>query len=445
MSSFFGPLWWYIVTIGVLVTFHEFGHFWVARRCGVKVLRFSVGFGRAIYTRIGRDGTEYQLAMIPFGGYVKMLDEREGDVAATDLAQAFNRQHVLKRIAIVAAGPIANLVLCVALLWVAFMAGVPELRPVIGIPAGIAADAGFSEGDTLTVIDGKATQSWDEALAPLALAAMDRRPISVSVDTMQGNPAVRLLALDRLAPDFNQERLLDEIGLIPIQAQDPPLVGSVQPDSAAEDKLRIGDRILSLDGTPVARFGEIPGLLQTAAKDGDPLPVEILREGERQTVQIRPQQVEDGGKTVWRIGVGNRSAVAQVQYNPAAAMAAALGRTWDMTRDTLGILKRMLVGQASLKNLSGPISIAQAADSQAGVGVATFLSFLAAISLALFIMNLLPIPILDGGHLLYYLIELFSGRPVGERFQIAGQYFGLALLAGLIGLAIYNDLYRHFS
>ena len=445
MSSFLGPLWWYIVTIGILVTFHEFGHFWVARRCGVKVLRFSIGFGRALYSRVGRDGTQYQLAMIPLGGYVKMLDEREEEVAPADLPMAFNQQSVFKRIAIVAAGPIANLLLCVGLLWVAFMTGVPELRPVIGVPIGIAAEAGFREGDTLARIDGKPTQSWNEALAPLALAAMDHRPISVAVTTINGDSATHQLALDRLAPDFNQEKLLDEIGLVPIQAQDPPLVGRIEPESAAEGTLQVGDRILSINDRPVARFSELPVLLKTLAKDGEVLRISLLRAGQQQSVTLRPRQVQDGGKTVWRMGIGNRSPVVTVKYNPIAALPAALGRTWDMTRDTLGILKRMLVGQASLKNLSGPISIAQAADSQASISLASFLSFLAAISLALFIMNLLPIPILDGGHLLYYLIELISGRPVGERLQIAGQYLGLALLAGLIGLAVYNDLFRHFS
>jgi regulator of sigma E protease len=445
MSSFVGPLWWYIVTIGILVTFHEFGHFWVARRCGVKVLRFSVGFGRPLWSRRGRDGTEYQLAMIPLGGYVKMLDEREEDVPAGQAHLAFNRQHVFKRIAIVAAGPLANLLLCVALLWLAFMAGVPELKPVVGVPTGIAAEAGFREGDTLNRVDGKPAQSWNEALAPLALAAIDRRAIEVGVETMSGDAATRLLPLDRLPADFDQEKLLDEMGLVPIQAQDPPLVGRIEADSPAEGKLRVGDRILALDERPVARFGELPALLQEVAAEGEAVRVLLERDGIRQTIAIRPARVEDGGRSLWRLGIGNRSGVANVRYNPLAALAAAAGRTWDMTRDTLGILKRMLSGQASLKNLSGPISIAQAADSQAGIGLATFLSFLAAISLALFVMNLLPIPILDGGHLLYYLIELVSGRPVGERIQIAGQYLGLALLAGLIGLAVYNDLYRHFS
>jgi len=446
MSNFVGPLWWYIVTIGILVTFHEFGHFWVARRCGVKVLRFSVGFGRALYTRIGRDGTEYQLAMIPFGGYVKMLDEREDDVAPADLPMAFNRQHVLKRIAIVAAGPIANLILCVALLWVAFMAGVPEPQPVIGVPTGLAAEAGFREGDTLTSIDGKPARSWNEALAPLALAAMDHRAIAVGVTSMKGDPATLNLPLDRLAADFKQELLLDEIGLIPIQAQDLPLVGTVRAETGAEGKLRTGDRLLSINNQALAKYSEIPALVASQARDGQPLRVTFLRDGTTQAVSIKPKWIDDDeGPARWVIGIAPYSPNAEVHRDPLSALEAALRRTWDMTRDTLGILKRMLVGQASLKNLSGPISIAQAADSQAGIGVSTFLSFLAAISLALFIMNLLPIPILDGGHLLYYLIELFSGRPVGERFQIAGQYLGLALLAGLIGLAVYNDLYRQFS
>lgn len=445
MPDFISPLFWYILTIGILVTVHEWGHFAVARRCGVRVLRFSVGFGRALYSRIGKDGTEYRLALIPFGGYVKMLDEREQEVPPELQAFAFNRQTVGKRFAIVAAGPLANLILCVGLLWAALILGVPELRALLGPSSGLAQQAGFEIGDELIAIDGKPVQAWNDALPALALAAMDRRSIEVQVATLAGGTENRQLALNTLPEDYTQDRLLQEIGFKPFFAEALPIIGQVVKDGPAEGALQPGDRITAIEGVAIAQFGDIPKTLAEKADAGRNLRIEVLRGGANLTFLIAPAKVNQDGQTVWRLGVGSLEAVKTVQYSPLKALPAALTRTYDMTRDSLAVIKRLLTGAASVDNLSGPIGIARAADSQASWGISTFLGFLAAISLALCIMNLLPIPLLDGGHLLYFAYEWATGKAPAESVQAIGQYIGVFLLAGLLGIAIFNDFFRIIS
>jgi len=445
MPDFISPLFWYILTIGILVTVHEWGHFAVARRCGVHVLRFSVGFGRALYSRTGKDGTEYRLALIPFGGYVKMLDEREQEVPPELQPFAFNRQSVGKRFAIVAAGPLANLILCIGLLWAALILGVPELRALIGPSTGLAQQAGFQTGDELVAVDAKPVQAWNDALPALALAAMDRRPIDVQVTTLAGGSEIRQLALDKLSEDFPQDKLLQEIGLTPFFSAALPIIGQVQKDGPAEGALQPGDRITAIEGVKIAQFGDIPKTLAQKAGDGRNLRVEVLRDGVAMAFLIAPTEVIQDAKKVWRLGVGSMSAVKTVQYPPLQALPAAFSRTYDMTRDSLAVIKRLLTGAASVDNLSGPIGIARAADSQASWGISTFLGFLAAISLALCIMNLVPIPLLDGGHLLYFAYEWATGKAPAESVQAIGQYIGIFLLAGLLGIAIFNDFFRIIS
>ncbi|WP_395769094.1 RIP metalloprotease RseP [Arenimonas sp.] len=445
MPDFISPLFWYILTIGILVTVHEWGHFAVARRCGVHVLRFSVGFGRALYSRTGKDGTEYRLALIPFGGYVKMLDEREQEVPPELQPFAFNRQSVGKRFAIVAAGPLANLILCIGLLWAALILGVPELRALIGPSTGLAQQAGFQTGDELVAVDAKPVQAWNDALPALALAAMDRRPIDVQVTTLAGGSEIRQLALDKLSEDFPQDKLLQEIGLTPFFSAALPIIGQVQKDGPAEGALQPGDRITAIEGVKIAQFGDIPKTLAQKAGDGRNLRVEVLRDGVAMAFLIAPTEVIQDAKKVWRLGVGSMSAVKTVQYPPLQALPAAFSRTYDMTRDSLAVIKRLLTGAASVDNLSGPIGIARAADSQASWGISTFLGFLAAISLALCIMNLLPIPLLDGGHLLYFAYEWATGKAPAESVQAIGQYIGIFFLAGLLGIAIFNDFFRIIS
>jgi regulator of sigma E protease len=445
MSEAFGSVWWFIVTLGVLVTFHEFGHYWVARRCGVRVLRFSVGFGTALWKRKAKDGTEYQVAAIPLGGYVKFLDGREDDLMPGEERVAFDRQPVWKRILIVLAGPVANLLLCVALLWVALQVGVPEATPVVGQPSGLAASAGFAAGDRVLAVDGKSAPTWDQAIIPLAIAAIDHREVVVAVRDADGNRRERVLDLTGLPADFDQTNPLKAIGLHPLATQDRPLVGHVRPGEAAEGKLQEGDLILAIEGEAIESFTAIGPRLQAVAQPGKALRVDVRRGDRDLAVSIEPRRVEIEGVTAWRFGIGAQPAATLLRYDAGPAFGEALSRTATMARQSYALIGRLLTGQASSKNISGVIGIAQAANAQASVGVGRLLAFMAALSLALCIMNLLPIPVLDGGHLLYYLIELATGRPASDRMLVAGQYLGLVLLAGLITLAFYNDIYRLVS
>lgn len=446
MSTFLGSVWWMIVSLGVLVTFHEFGHYWVARRCGVRVLRFSVGFGSALWSRRGADGTEYVVAALPLGGYVKMLDEREGDVAPADQPHAFNRQSVWRRIAIVAAGPAANLVLCVALLWAMFVVGRPDYAPVLGHVEGIAARAGLERGDTLLAVGARATPTWSEAALALATAALDRADVSVRVRTPAGGEATRLLALSDLPAGTGAAGATEAAGLVPRHRIRPPVVGSIQEGLPAWGVLAEGDRITAVDGTKVQGFDDIGPLVQALGERGEPGMVEVERDGERLALELQPVRHEtEDGTSYWAMGFRPAAAAAAphdalLRFGPVQAVPAAIRETGRLASDTLGMIRRMVAGTASVDNVSGPISIARYANASAGLGLAWFLNFLALLSLSLAIINLLPIPILDGGHLLYYLIELVKGSPLSERAMAAGQYVGLALLAGLMGLAFYNDI-----
>jgi regulator of sigma E protease len=444
MGNFVGSVWWMVVSLGVLVTFHEFGHFWVARRFGVKVLRFSVGFGRPLWMRRDRDGTEYAIAAIPLGGYVKMLDEREGDVAGQDLGRAFNRRPVGQRIAIVAAGPFANLLLCVVLLWTMFVIGRPDFAPVIGHVEGLAAQAQLERGDTLLAVGDRQTPTWSEAALALMTAAMDRRDVAVHVRTSTGNDAVRTLHLSHLPAGAGEQDAFQDIGLTPRHQLVPPTVGRIEPQSPAWGVLAEGDRITAIDGMPVQAFEDIGPLLQQVG--GRTAMIEVQRDGDRLALEATPRSREDQSRgRYWALGIGPAPAPvpaydAKLQFAPVAAVPAALHETWKLTADTFGMIGRLVQGRASADNVSGPISIARYANTAAKLGPAWFLNFLALMSLSLAILNILPIPVLDGGHLLYYLIELVKGSPLSERAMAAGQYIGLALLAGLMGLAFYNDI-----
>jgi regulator of sigma E protease len=446
MITILGSLWWMLVALGVLVTFHEFGHFWVARRCGVQVQRFSIGFGRALWSRRGKDGTEYVIAALPLGGYVKMLDERESEVPDSQLDRAFNRKPVLARIAIVAAGPVANLLLAVALLWAMLVIGRPDYAAIVGRASGIAAQAGLAQGDIIQSIDGRATPTWSEAALALTVAAMDRKPASLAVRNKDGIESTLSLGLDRLPAGFDEQRAIDATGLVPRYMLVPPVVGTIQAGTPAWGVLAEGDRITAIDAHPVASFEDIAPLVRALGQRGGPGMVEVERDSERLALEIVPaKQTNADGSIGWRLGVGNAAVEAPphdavLRFGPLAAIPAAIGETWQLATDSLGMLWRMVNGSASVRNVSGPITIAQYANASAQMGAAWFLNFLALLSVSLAIINLMPIPVLDGGHLLYYLIELAVGRPLGERAMVAGQYLGLALLAGLMGLAFYNDI-----
>jgi regulator of sigma E protease len=440
MSEFFGSIWWLLVALGLLITFHEFGHYWVARRMGVRVLKFSVGFGRKLWSKTGKDGTEYVIAAIPLGGYVKMLDEREGEVNERDLDEAFNRKSVWARIAIVAAGPAFNLIFTLLAFWLMFLVGMPEYRPVVGEVSGIAASAGIEPDDLIVSVDGESTDTWQHAILGLITHALDRESVTIEVEQPGG--LQRELELN-----------LTQLGA-PWWPKSAPIVGEVSADSPAyRAGFKVGDRIVSVGGEAVPYWLRVGELVQKHGSEGQVLLITVERAGGMQVLEVRPEK--GSSKTLSDrliLGVTNKSdadlqaqyerATFMHKYGPIEGLTAAASEMWRLTGSTLGILGRMLTGSASVKNLSGPISIAQFANSSANRGVSSFLFFLGAISLSLGILNLLPIPVLDGGHLLYYLIELAKGSPVSEEVQAKGQYIGLMVLFGLMGIAFFNDILR---
>jgi regulator of sigma E protease len=453
MATFLGSLWWLLVALGVLVTFHEFGHYWVARRCGVKVLRFSVGFGRPLWMRRGKDGTEYVVAAIPLGGYVRMLDEREDDVPAAELHRAFNRQGVWKRIAIVAAGPVANLVLAVALLWAMLVIGRPDYAPVVGKATGIAAQAGLQPGDRILAVGERATPTWSELAMALALAVLDRKPVDVEVQRGTGVAVHHTLSLQDVPSTLDETRALQATGIVPRHAMQPAVVGTIRPGTPAYGVLAEGDRVTAIDAAPVAYFDDIPPLVKALGERGGPGMVEVERDGDRLALELTPARNTSGkaNEAAWILGIGPAPAQepvrdAVLRIGPLAAIPAAVRETGFQVKQLYDVVALAFAGRVSVQNtVAGPVTIAKAANDFANKGLATFLNFLALLSVSLAILNLLPIPVLDGGHLLYYLIELATGRPLGDRAMAVGQYLGLALIAGLMGLAFYNDILRMVS
>ena len=446
MTPFFGSVFWLLVTLGVLVTFHEFGHFWVARRCGVKVLRFSVGFGRALWKRTGRDGTEYWIAAIPLGGYVKMLDAREGPVDPALRDREFTGKPLWQRIAIVAAGPGFNLLFTVLAFWAMFMLGRPDVAPVVAAtPHSLAAEAGIRSGDRILAVDGRATSTWSDAMDGVVNGMLGRTPLPMQVRDTHGTTRGVVLPLNELPADGAMEQYLDKLGLH--LAPPPAIAAQVMPgEPAALAGLHDGDRIVSVNGSPATDFVVFGKLVQAQAAKSPQLALVVQRGAQtlQKSVTVKWQALS-GQPAKWVMGVGAPPVeTATVRYAPPRALGAAFSATWRNTAQTFSMLSKMVTGETSTRNLSSVIGIAAVANATAHMGLSWFLQFLALMSLSLAILNILPIPILDGGHLLYYLVELVKGSPVSEQTMIVGQYIGMALLFGLMGLAFYNDIQRMF-
>ncbi len=442
----------FLVAIGVLVTFHELGHYWAARLCGVKVLRFSVGFGKALWQRVSHSGTEWAVAVFPLGGYVKMADERDGSCIPGEEASAFNRKSVWQRSFIVAAGPIANFVLAAFFYWVLFISGVPGAKPYVSapLPGSVAAQAGFADDDLILSVAGEPVRTWADARLVLIAAAASREVAEIEVETARGEKAVRRLDLSSVGKDDLDKDFLSKVSLSPYDQPATPIIREVLRGSPAEKAgLRAGDRVTSVDGNAVPRWQDLLKLI--SARPGKTFPLAVDRYGSPLEVMVTPEAVSAGGQTIGRIGI---AAVTQamidqvnitVRYSPWEAFPRAWGSVVNMSWFSLKMMGRMLTGDVSWKNLSGPISIAQYAGKSAQVGWLAYLNYLALISISLGVLNLLPVPVLDGGQLMYHIAEVIKGSPVSERAMEIGQQVGLTLLLGLTAFAFYNDIHRLVS
>jgi regulator of sigma E protease len=450
MPPILHTLLYFLVALTVLIAFHEYGHFLVARLLGVKVLKFSIGFGKPLwrYQKTPAD-TEFLLCALPLGGYVKMVDEREGEVAPRDLPYAFNRQPLASRSAIVFAGPLFNFGLAILIYWIVFMLGETGIRPVLGAvePATLAVEAGFREGDEILKVGDESTPTWNMAIGEILERLIDQGRVAVEVNTREGETAVRKL---EVAPELAEhpDRLLDNLGLMPWQPSLAPLIDKVLPGSAAESAgVKPGDLLLSVDDTPI---GDWHAWVRYVREHPErKLALTIERDGVRIPLTITPAAVEGPRGKVGQIGASvvvpedyNEALRIEYRQSPVQAMLSAFDKTYDDSAMTLKMVGRMLVGRASVQNLSGPISIAQIVGQAAQRGFTYFLRVLAIVSVSLAVLNLLPIPVLDGGHLVFYLVEAIRGRPVSERTQARFQQVGLFILLSLMALAFYIDIGR---
>lgn len=445
----------FVFALGCLIVIHEFGHYLVARWCNVKVLRFSVGFGKPLWRKsLGRDGTEWVLAAFPLGGYVKMLDEREGEVKQSELPRSFNRQPVSKRLAIVAAGPVANFLLAIVLYWILFMHGIPGIKPVIGpvAPNSPAASAGFVAGESMTRIGAESVKTWQDARWMLLQHAVNKTTVTIEVRSSKGDIAWHKLDLSGLTAADLDGDFLAAVGLVRYQLQFKPVIGNLVDGSPAQRAgLRDGDEIVAIDNEPIKHWGQL--VAKVRDNPGTALSLEVRRNGARlPLISITPGAIAEKGQSIGKIGAAPRvdpsltsALITEVRYGPLESMLKALHKTWDTSVFSLRMLGKMIIGEVSLKNLSGPITIADYAGQSAQNGWISYVFFLALISISLGVLNLLPIPLLDGGHLMYYMLEIFKGSPVSDKAMEIGQHIGMMLLFTLMVFALYNDINRLIS
>jgi len=450
----------FTVTVGILVIVHEFGHFWVARRLGVKVLRFSIGFGKPLWQRrFGPDDTEYTLAVLPLGGYVKMLDEREGEVAENELPRAFNRQSLSVRLAIALAGPLANILFAVFVYWAMFVTGINGIKPFIMdvSPRSISAQANLLSGDVILSIDDRDTHSWEAVMQVIVAGALTQGTVSVVVERGSGLHLQRSLDLSGISlDDLTENGFFRTIGISPPSPHRTTIIDRVEPDGAARRAgLKKGDRVISAEGEVFADWEAWRKFVRRYP--GQAVDIEIERDGLPMTVTIRPDPVKTETGAIGFIGAVASPPTEQAlqdyrrrfyvteRYSPFAAFGHALAKTGDSSLLTVRMLWKILTFKVSVKNLSGPISIAQYAGTAVQTDVSRFLQFLGILSVSIGILNLLPIPVLDGGHVLYYCIEFVKRRPLSEKAQAIGQRVGITMLVGLMGLALFNDVARLFG
>ncbi len=439
----------FIVAIGVLVTVHEFGHFWVARKLGVRVLRFSVGFGKPLLRRTGKDGTEYVIAAIPLGGYVRMLGEQDDEVNDQNRHEAFNHKSLKEKSAIVIAGPLFNFVFAVIAYWLMFVVGIPGQIPQIGeiVPGSTADKAGMRVSEVITHINGNVTPTWSVTNSELLDAILSDNRVIIRSRTMHQNLHQYILQIDDTSQLLDDNGLLKNLGII--SWQPPVWIGEVKAGGAAEEAgLMKGDRVLAVDGMPVSTWGQWVDYIRH--RPNTELQVEIERADGELVLSVVPKPVvSEEGEIIGLIGVGRyipeevlNAHRAEVKYGPITALAQAMSKTWEFSALTVRMLGRMLIGEASHKNISGPITIAQYTGIAAGLGWLEYIRILAIISISLGVLNLLPIPMLDGGHLLYYVIESVRGGPLSDQTYAIGQQIGIVILLLLMSLAFYNDFSR---
>lgn len=454
----------FIVTIGLLVTIHEYGHYQVARWCGIRVLRFSIGFGKPLWkTTLGKDHTEFILAAIPLGGYVKMLDERElaeeqadpelrgriPQYSEQELTNAFNRKSVYQRMAVVLAGPLANLLLAVLLYWILFLLGVTGLKPIVGDvqPNSLASQANLKKGDMIQTVDGQPVNTWQDARWLLLNASLEKNAVTIEVKDAQQAVHVSTLGFHGINNNA-EEDVLHKLGMDMIKPDVPAVIGELLPASVAlAAGFQVGDQIVAMDHITVKNWENVVSYVKESPSKQ--VQFEVLRNHARIRINATPEAITENGSTVGRLGASVKvdklaleNLLVEVNYSVWESLQKAVEKTWDTSVFSLKMLANMVTGKVSWKGISGPVSIASFAGESANLGIKVFLGFLALVSISIGVLNLLPIPVLDGGHLMYYIVEIFKGSPVSEQVMMMGQKIGLGVLGLLMMVAIFNDINR---